>query len=236
MSLQKIKIELKKLGDPAQARVLQRFFKTGPGEYGAGDFFRGIKVPVLRKFAKNCCDLPLAGVQELLTSKFHEDRMLALLVLMERYAKADGAGKKHIFTMYLRNTRYINSWDLVDVSAPHIAGHYLTDKSREPLYYLARSEMLWERRIAIISTFYYIRQNQFDDTLKIAGMLISDPHDLMHKAVGWMLREVGKRDMQAAERFLKINCRQMPRTMLRYAIERFPEIKRRAYLAGTLPA
>ena len=236
MALNKIKNELKQLGNPAQAIILQRFFKTGKGEYGEGDLFRGIKIPVLRKLAKNCRDLPLAGVQELLTSKFHEDRMLALLVLMAKYATADDAGKKHIFAMYLSNTRHINSWDLVDVSAPHIAGHYLTDKSREPLYCLARSEMLWERRIAIIATFHYIRQNQFDDTLKIAGMLINDPHDLMHKAVGWMLREVGKRDLQAAEQFLKINCRQMPRTMLRYAIERFPEAKRRAYLDGTLPA
>jgi len=234
MALIKIKNELKQLGDPAQARVLQRFFKTGPGEYGEGDLFRGIKVPVLRKFAKNCRDLPLAWVQELLTSKFHEDRMLALLVLMARYAKADDAGKKHIYTMYLRNTRYINSWDLVDVSAHHIVGHYLMDKTKDPLHWLARSEMLWERRIAIIATFYYIRQNQFDDTLKIAVMLINDPHDLMHKAVGWMLREVGKRDLQAEERFLKTYCRQMPRTMLRYAIERFADAKRRAYLAGTM--
>jgi 3-methyladenine DNA glycosylase AlkD len=234
MSLQKIKIELKQLGDPAQARVLQRFFKTGPGEYGEGDVFRGIKIPVLRKLAKSCRDLPLAGVQELLTSKFHEDRMLALLVLMAHYAKADDAGRKHIFTLYLRSTRYINSWDLVDVSAPHIAGHYLADKAKEPLYVLARAELLWERRIAIIATFHYIRQNRFDDTLKIAGMLISDPHDLMHKAVGWMLREVGKRDLQEEERFLKMHYRQMPRTMLRYAIERFPDAQRRAYLEGTV--
>ena len=234
MSLNKIKNELKQLGNPAQAIILQRFFKTGKGEYGEGDLFRGIKIPVLRKLAKNCRDLPLAGVQELLTSTFHEDRILALLVLMAKYAKADDAGKKHIYTMYLRSTRYINSWDLVDVTAHHIAGHYLADKSRDPLYCLARSEMLWERRIAIIATFYYIRRNEFEDTLKIAGMLISDPHDLMHKAVGWMLREVGKRDLQAEEQFLKTSYRQMPRTMLRYAIERFPEAKRRAYLEGTV--
>jgi len=234
MSLHKIKNELKRLANPAHARVLQRFFKTGKGEYGEGDLFRGIKIPVLRKLAKSCQDTPRAEVQELLTSKFHEERMLALLLLMAHYAKADDAGRKHIYTMYLGSTRYINNWDLVDVSAHHIAGHYLMDKTREPLYCLARSEILWERRIAIIATFHYIRQNRFGDTLKIAGMLIEDPHDLMHKAVGWMLREVGKRDLQAEEQFLKTHHRQMPRTMLRYAIERFPEAKRRKYLAGTM--
>jgi 3-methyladenine DNA glycosylase AlkD len=173
-----------------------------------------------------------AEVGKLLTSKFHEDRMLALLLLVGNYSKANDAGKKNIYAMYLRNTRFINSWDLVDVTAHHIVGHYLKDKSREPLYRLARSKLLWERRIAIIATFHYIRQNKFDDTLKIAGMLIDDPHDLMHKAVGWMLREVGKRDMKSEEQFLKTHYRQMPRTMLRYAIERFPETKRRAYLEG----
>ena len=234
MSLHKIKDELQRLGNPAQAKVLQRFFKTGKGEYGEGDLFRGIKIPVLRKLAKKYQDVPRAAVQALLTSKLHEDRMLALLILMALYAKADDAGRKNIYAMYLRNTRYINNWDLVDATAHHIAGHYLMDKTREPLYRLARSEMLWERRIAIIATFHYIRQNRFDDTLKIAGMLISDPHDLMHKAVGWMLREVGKRDLQAEEQFLKTNYRQMPRTMLRYAIERFPEAKRREYLEGTM--
>jgi len=234
MSLHKIKNELKRIANPAHTRVLQRFFKTGKGEYGEGDLFRGIKIPVLRKLVKNYQDVPLAGVQELLTSKFHEDRMLALLFLMAHYAKTDDAGRKHLYNMYLRNTRYINNWDLVDVSAHHIAGHYLMDKSREPLYRLARSEMLWERRIAIIATFHYIRQNRFDDTLRIAGMLISDHHDLIQKAVGWMLREVGKRDLRAEEQFLKTNYRQMPRTMLRYAIERFPEAKRREYLEGTM--
>ena len=232
MSLIKIKDELQQLGNPAQARVLQRFFKTGKGEYGEGDVFRGIKIPVLRKLAKKYQDMPWAEVEKLLTSKFHEDRMLALLLLVENYIKADDAGEKQIYTMYLRNTRFINNWDLVDVTAHHIVGHYLLDKSREPLYGLARSEMLWERRIAIIATFHYIRQNKFDDTLKIAGMLINDPHDLMHKAVGWMLREVGKRDLQSEEQFLKTHYRQMPRTMLRYAIERFTEAKRQAYLEG----
>ena len=212
--------------------MLQGFFKTGKGEYGEGDVFRGIKIPVLRKLAKKYQDMTCAEVEKLLTSKFHEDRMLALLLLLRKYSKADDAGKKKIYTMYLRNTRFINNWDLVDVTAHHIVGHYLMDKSREPLYRLARSKILWERRIAIIATFHYIRQNKFDDTLKIAGMLIDDPHDLMHKAVGWMLREVGKRDLQSEEQFLKTHYRQMPRTMLRYAIERFPEAKRRAYLEG----
>jgi 3-methyladenine DNA glycosylase AlkD len=232
MSLKKIKAELQQLGNPAQARVLQRFFKTGKGEYGEGDVFRGIKIPVLRKLAKKYQDMTCAEVGKLLTSKFHEDRMLALLLLLDKYSKANIAGKKQLYTMYLCNTRFINNWDLVDVTAHHIVGHYLMDKNREPLYRLAQSKILWERRIAIIATFHYIRQNKFDDTLEIAGMLIDDPHDLMHKAVGWMLREVGKRDLQAEEQFLKTYYRQMPRTMLRYAIERFPEAKRRAYLEG----
>jgi 3-methyladenine DNA glycosylase AlkD len=234
MALKKIKDELQQLGNPAHAKVLRGFFKTGKGEYGEGDVFRGIKIPVLRKLAKKYQDMTCAEVEKLLTSKFHEDRMLALLLLMGNYSKANDAGKKQIYTMYLRNTRFINNWDLVDVSAHHIVGHYLMDKKREPLYRLARSETLWERRIAIIATFHYIRQNMFDDTLKIAGMLIDDTHDLMHKAVGWMLREVGKRDLQSEEQFLKTHYRQMPRTMLRYAIERFPEAKRRAYLEGTV--
>jgi 3-methyladenine DNA glycosylase AlkD len=234
MSLNSIKNELRRLGDPGQARVLQRFFKTGPGEYGAGDRFRGIKIPALRKLVLVHRDIPLAAAQELLTSAYHEDRMLALLILAAQYARGGGAVQKHIYTMYLRNTRFINNWDLVDVTAPHIAGHYLADKPRDPLYVLARSAVLWERRIAMVATFYYIRQGDFNDALKIAGMLVNDPHDLMHKAAGWMLREVGKRDLQAEEGFLKIYCRQMPRTMLRYAIERFPEAKRRAYLNGTI--
>jgi 3-methyladenine DNA glycosylase AlkD len=232
MSLKKIKEELQQFGNPLQAKVLQGFFKTGKGEYGEGDVFHGIKIPVLRKLAKKYQDMTCAEVEKLLTSKFHEGRMLALLLMMENYSKADDAGKKQIYTMYLRNTLFINNWDLVDVTAPHIVGRYLMDKSREPLYRLARSKMLWERRIAIIATFHYIRQNMCNDTLKIASMLIDDPHDLMHKAVGWMLREVGKRDLLAEEQFLKTHYRQMPRTMLRYAIERFPEAKRRAYLEG----
>jgi 3-methyladenine DNA glycosylase AlkD len=232
MSLKKIKEELQQFGNPLQAKVLQGFFKTGKGEYGEGDVFHGIKIPVLRKLAKKYQDMTCAEVEKLLTSKFHEGRMLALLLMMGNYSKADDAGKKQIYTMYLRNTRFINNWDLVDVTAHHIVGHYLMDKSSEPLYRLARSKLLWERRIAIIATFHYIRQNKFDDTLKIAGMLIEDSHDLMHKAVGWMLREVGKRDVPSEEQFLKTHYRQMPRTMLRYAIERFPEAKRQAYLEG----
>jgi 3-methyladenine DNA glycosylase AlkD len=232
MSLKKIKDELKQLGNAAQARILQRFFKTGKGEYGEGDVFRGIKIPVLRKLAKKYHDMTCSEVGKLLTSKFHEDRMLALLLLVGNYSKVSDAGKKEIYTMYLQNTCFINNWDLVDVTAHHIVGHYLMDKSREPLYRLARSKILWERRIAIIATFHYIRKNNFNDTLKIASMLIGDPHDLMHKAVGWMLREVGKRDLQSEEQFLKTHYRQMPRTMLRYAIERFTEEKRQAYLEG----
>lgn len=228
----KITRELAKLGDPEQAAVLRRFFKTGPGQYGQGDMFRGIKVPVLRQIVKKYLDLPLADAEKLLHAGHHEDRLLGLLFFVDRFSKGRAELRRQIYRLYLDNTRFINNWDLVDVSAPHIVGAYLFDKSRAPLRRLARSALLWERRIAIVATFYFIRRNQFDDTLKIAGMLLGDKHDLMHKAVGWMLREVGKRDLAAEEGFLQKHCGHMPRTMLRYAIERFAPDKRAAYLAG----
>jgi 3-methyladenine DNA glycosylase AlkD len=224
--------ELRALASPETATLLQRFFKTGPGQYGAGDVFLGIKVPPLRALAKRYPDTDLDTVATLLESRFHEERFCALLLLMQFYQRAAAANQSAAFDLYLDNTHRINNWDLVDVSAPHIVGRHLQDRSRKVLHKLARSPLLWERRIAIISTLHFIRLQDFDDTLRIAGILLQDEHDLMHKAVGWMLREVGKRDLASEEIFLKQHYRNMPRTMLRYAIERFPESKRKKYLSG----
>lgn len=234
MTCKDIQAELEKLGSPEVAKILQRFFKTGPGQYGAGDRFRGIKVPVLRKIVKKYRDISTTETEKLLASVWHEDRMLALLLLIDNYRRGDAAIKQHIYDLYLENTCFINNWDLVDVTAHHIVGEYLSTRSKEPLYRLARSEMLWERRIAILATFHYIRQDRFDETLKLAGMLLRDEHELIHKAVGWLLREVGKRSRSAEERFLEKHYKEMPRTMLRYAIERFPEARRKKYLQGKI--
>ena len=222
------------LGDKERAAVSQRFFKTGPGEYGEGDIFLGIKVPVLRKLAKDYFDLSLKDVTTILHSKFHEERHLSLFIIVDQFSKGDQKKKKSIYELYLKNTGFINNWDLVDSSAHHIVGPYLMTKSKAPLFELARSDLLWERRIAIMSTFHYIKKYKFTDTLKVAGMLLSDEEDLIHKAVGWMLREIGKRDLPSEEFFLKKHYQKMPRTMLRYAIEKFPEPKRMRYLKGTI--
>lgn len=216
------------------AAVSQRFFKTGPGEYGEGDVFLGIKVPVLRRLAREFRAAGEDEAQVLLQSPFHEERLFALLLLMQGYAVANEAGREAIYRRYLANTSRINNWDLVDISAPHIVGGHLQSRSRAVLLQLAASSDLWERRIAIVATLYFIRRNEFSDTLQIARMLLNDPHDLIHKAVGWMLREVGKRDRAVAEEFLKTHYQTMPRTMLRYAIERFPEALRLRYLQGSL--
>jgi len=230
MDLKKLREMVRKHANTEKAKVLKRFFKTGPGEYAEGDIFLGIKVPVLRDLAKQYKDLKLTGTLTLLKSPIHEERLLALLILIHKYRAAEVSGKERIYKAYLRYRRFINNWDLVDVSAKHIVGDYLYNRNKKPLYRLARSRSLWERRIAIISTFNFIEKRQFDDTLKIAEMLLLDDHDLIHKAVGWMLREVGKRDRAAEERFLEENYTIMPRTMLRYAIEKFQTVKRRAYL------
>ncbi len=233
--LEAIQNQLAGLSNAEDGRFLQRFFKTGPGQYGEGDLFRGIRVPVLRRLCKTHQDIRLELAEQLLHSAYHEDRLLALLILIQKYVKAGERERAGIYTLYLGNTRFINNWDLVDASAEHIVGAYLTDKSREPLYQLARSGSLWERRIAILATFHFIKQGSFDETFRIAGMLLSDKEDLIHKAVGWMLREAGKRDLQSEEAFLSAHYRQMPRTMLRYAIERFPQDRRLEYLKGTVP-
>jgi len=230
MKAETISHTLKSLADPAIAEHSARFFKTGKGEYGEGDKFLGIRVPVLRAQAKKFEATPLAQVRKLLTSPFHEARLCALLLLLRQYAKGQDDEKDHIYRLYLDNTDYINNWDLVDSSAYHIVGSHLEHRDRQVLYQLAASPSLWERRIAIIATLHFIRNGQFEDTLKLAEQLLNDREDLIHKAVGWMLREIGKRDEAIEEAFLQRHYRQMPRTMLRYAIEKFPEPKRQYYL------
>lgn len=232
--LEEIQKALKGLGNEEKAKKHQKFFKTGPGEYGEGDVFVGVTVPELRKLAKEYKTIPLKEVKHLLRSPIHEERLLSLFFLIHRYSKGDEPEKTRIYELYLKNTKFINNWDLVDSSAGHIVGAFLIDKSKKPLYDLVKSDNLWERRISIISTFYFIKHNQFSDTLKISKILLPDKKDLIHKAVGWMLREVGKRDISVEENFLKTHYKNMPRTMLRYAIEKFPEPKRQKYLKGKI--
>ena len=227
--LNQLKTELKKASSPEQAELLQRFFRTAKGEYGEGDIFLGIKVPVQRSIVKQYT-LTIPEIQQLLKSRIHEHRMCALFSLIEMYKKANPENKTKIFSFYMKNYKNINNWDLVDLSAPNIAGNYLLDKPKKILYKFAESDNLWKKRIAIVSTYAFIRENQLKDTYNIAMLLLKDKHDLIHKAVGWMLREAGKRDTSALESFIKKHCRTMPRTMLRYAIEKFPEEKRRFYL------
>ena len=231
MTANDLQARLRSLGSPKDAAFLAGFFKTGPGQYGEGDVFIGVRVPVIRKVAKDFNELPLPEVEILLHSPIHEERLAALVILVMQAAKADTKTRKAIYDFYLANTKFINNWDLVDLSAPQIVGTYLADKSRKPLYRLAKSSWLWDRRISILATFHFIRGDDFDDTLRISEILLADREDLMHKAVGWMLREVGKQNVAVLEGFLGLHCRVMPRTMLRYAIERFPEKKRRAYMA-----
>ena len=232
--LDTIQSQLAGLANPEDGRFLQKYFKTGPGQYGAGDLFRGIRVPALRKLSLAHRAIPLELAEQLLHSCYHEDRLLALLILVLQYSRADATGRASIYRLYLGSTRFINNWDLVDASAEQIVGAQLWEQSQEPLDRLAGAESLWERRIAIIATFHDIKRGSFDATLRIAGRLLSDKEDLIHKAVGWMLREVGKRDLLREEEFLLAHHRQMPRTMLRYAIEKFPEQRRQAFLKGTL--
>jgi len=232
MTVQNIRKKLQQLESKDKAKVLRRFFKTGPGEYGEGDVFIGVRVPELRKLLKEYPDITIKEVVQLLSSTIHEERFFALLILVSKYSKGNEAVKKRIYELYLQNTQFINSWDLVDGSAPHIVGAFLMDKSKEPIYRLAKSDNLWERRIAILSTFHFIKHDKYAETLKISKILLSDEQDLIHKAVGWMLREIGKRHMLTEEIFLKKHYKKMPRTMLRYAIEKFPESKRQKYLRG----
>jgi len=226
--------DLKKSSNKDKAKLLQRFFKTGKGEYAEGDIFLGISVPQQRKLAKKYSNLDILTLQSLLDSKIHEERLIALLILVENYKKSHEEQKYQISSFYLKNTKNINNWDLVDLSAPNILGNYLLEKPKDILYQLATSENLWEKRIAVLSTFAFIKNSRFNEALKIARILINDSHDLIHKAVGWMLREIGKRSLQEEENFLRTSYKEMPRTMLRYAIEKFPEEKRQAYLKGEI--
>ncbi|MBU0985807.1 MAG: DNA alkylation repair protein [Proteobacteria bacterium] len=234
MPIENIRKNLQQLKNPEKARILQRFFKTGPGEYGEGDVFWGITVPELRKLAKVHQDIPEETLTRLLRSPVHEKRMLALLILIRKFENSGKPEQKSIYALYLENIRFVNNWDLVDGSSGRIVGAYLMEKNKAPLYRMATSKNLWERRISIISTFYFIKHDRFSESLKISKMLLADREDLIHKAVGWMLREIGKRDLPVLESFLKAHYHNMPRTMLRYAIEKFPEPQRQKYLKGTI--
>jgi 3-methyladenine DNA glycosylase AlkD len=256
LSLQKLQKEIRSCANPEKAKLLSRFFKTGKGEYAEGDIFLGIMVPTQRIIAKKFFNLSISNVERLLHSKYHEERLIALFILIYQFEKGDEKTKGKIFSLYLANTKHINNWDLVDLSAPKIVGEFLFsqtvagrglttpfetlrtgsgDPVRRPngvLKKLAQSNDLWERRIAVLATFQYIKYNSFKESLEIAELLLEDKHDLIHKSVGWMLREVGKRNQETEEEFLKKYAKEMPRTMLRYSIERFEEKKRREYLSS----
>lgn len=225
--------QLKLLADEEKKNFLPRFFKTGKGEYGEGDQFLGVVVPRIRSVVKEFRATDFSTITELLASTWHEVRLCGLLLLVDNYKRAKNSSRKEIFEYYLSHTKAINNWDLVDLSAPYIVGAYLADKSvedRNILYQLANSDNLWEQRIAVVSTIAFIRNNDYEDILHLVELLISHPHDLMHKAMGWMLREVGKRNETVLRSFLDAHVLQMPRTMLRYAIEKFDENERQYYL------
>jgi 3-methyladenine DNA glycosylase AlkD len=230
MHVREIQQRLRSLADPAVAASSARFFKK---EHAKNDVFLGLRATTLHALSKEHRELPLTEVETLLHSCIHEERMLALLILVVAGRRASDASRREMYDFYLANTSHVNNWDLVDASAPSLVGAYLLDKSRKPIHRLAKSGDLWERRIAIVATQRFIRNEDFADTLKIAKMLMEDGEDLIHKATGWMLREVGKRDRTTLERFLKQHCREMPRTMLRYALEKFSKDERQVYLKGT---
>jgi 3-methyladenine DNA glycosylase AlkD len=234
MKLKELRSEIKSKFEPVRAEHSKRFFKTGKGEYGEGDVFYGLSVPEIRTLAKKYSDLNLDEIQELLNSKIHEERLCALIIMVLRTKKANESARKELCEMYLRNYNNINNWDLVDLSAPNVVGKYLIDKDRKILFDFAKSNNLWKKRIAILSTFWFIHERDFEDSLKISEILLNDKHDLIHKAVGWGLREIGKRDLKVEEGFLKKHYKKMPRTMLRYAIEKFEEGKRLKYLKGEI--
>jgi 3-methyladenine DNA glycosylase AlkD len=230
MTAESARKRLRELADPAKAEFMARYFKTGGGGYGAGDRFIGVTVPNTRKVTREFRALDRKGVKSLLSSPIHEERLLALLILVHQFERGDDDLRKDIFDFYLRNRRYINNWDLVDASAHQIVGGYLHGRGKKILKDLARSKRLWDRRIAMVSTFHSIRKGDVGTAFELARSLLADPEDLMHKAAGWMLREAGKRDLPGLERFLVSHRLEMPRTMLRYAIEKFPEARRKALL------
>lgn len=234
-SSSRVKAELKKLSSAKKAKASAWFFKTGPGQYGEGDKFIGVTVPEQRKIAKQFSDLSLLETKVLLKSQIHEERLVSLLILVSQFQNGDENTKKQIYTFYLKNIDRVNNWDLVDLSAPQIVGMYLLDKQKDTLYNLAKSKSLWERRIAVVATLAFIVKGKSSDTLNIAIILLNDKEDLIQKAVGWMLREVGKRaSKKELENFLKKYYKQMPRTMLRYSIEHLSAPKRQKYLKGMI--
>ncbi|OIO18806.1 MAG: DNA alkylation repair protein [Candidatus Magasanikbacteria bacterium CG_4_10_14_0_8_um_filter_32_14] len=237
MSYQKITSDLKNLSNPVKAKVLSGFFKTGKGQYSEGDKFMGITVPKQRELAKKYYEkIDFGDLQKMLQNKIHEYRLTALFILVYKYNQTtENKQKKEIYNFYIKNLQYVNNWDLVDVTTPNIVGDYLLNNPNKKniLYKLVKSKNLWERRVAILATFSFIKEKQFEDSLEISKILLCDTHDLIHKAVGWMLREIGKKDIKPLEKFLNKNATKMPRTMLRYAIEKFPEDIRQYYLKMT---
>ena len=221
---------LRALANPDRVPALSRFFKTGPGEYAEGDRFLGATVPQVRSLARRFSGIPLDEVTDLLQSPVHEERLLALLILVRRYQQGDSTTQACVYRIYTRNFKWINNWDLIDVTAEHVIGAHLFARDRTVLYPWARANMVWPRRIAIMSTFYFIKRNDHGETLRLAECLLHDPHDLIHKAVGWMLREIGNRDHDTEVAFLEKHAAVMPRTMLRYAIEKFSEPERKHYM------
>ena len=231
----KAREEIRALANKEIAQHSLRFFKTDKGEYGHGDLFLGVRAPKIRLIAKKHIDISITDMKTLICSKYHEERFLGLIILVNKYAKTkDKKNRNQLYKIYVSSFKYINNWNLVDVTCPHVTGKHLIDKDRTILYKWAKSEDLWTKRIAMVSTFSFIRKNDLEDTFKIAEILLHDEHDLIHKAVGWMLREAGKRDIKKEETFLKKYYKTMPRTMLRYAIEKLPETKRQKYLKGTI--
>ena len=231
----KARDEIQALANKEIAKHSLRFFKTSKGEYGYGDVFLGVRTPQIRLIAKKYIDISTTDMKTIIKSKYHEERLLGLIILVNKYSKAkDEKVRNQLYKIYVSSFKYVNNWDLVDVTCPHVIGKHLMNKERSILYSWAKSNDLWTKRIAIVSTHWFIRKNDLDDTFKIAEILLNDEHDLIHKAVGWMLREAGKRDLEKEEIFLKKHYKNMPRTMLRYSIEKFPEPKRQKYLKGTI--
>jgi len=233
-SAKEIRERLREIANPSIAEHSRRFFKTGIGEYGEGDRFLGVRVPELRKLARKHQDLAGKSLLSLLRSKYHEERLLAVLILVRQYQRGDAEQKSEVYSLYLANIEHVNNWDLIDSSAGQIVGAHLENNGKTLIYRMAKSNNMWNRRIAIMSTFHFIKNDDYNDTLAISEILKQDSHDLIQKAVGWMLREVGNRNLQTEEGFLRKHYKDMPRTMLRYAIEKFPEKKRKAYLVGRM--
>ncbi len=231
----RIQNELRKLANKKIAEQSAYFFKTGEGEYGHGDVFLGVRAPVIRELAKVNTDINLLDVKKLIKSKYHEERLLGLIILTGKYKESlDSKEQGRVYKVYLSSFKYINSWDLVDVTCPHIIGKHLMNRDRSVLYKWAKSDHLWTRRIAMVTNWWFVRNGDLKDVFKIAKVLLKDEHDLIHKAVGWMLREAGKKDLKKLEAFLKKHYQTMPRTMLRYSIEKFPEARRKMYLKGLI--